>query len=42
VYVTGWTFSADFPTRNAMQTHLADACCESDSFITKMNAAGIS
>ncbi|HZE56580.1 MAG TPA: SBBP repeat-containing protein [Chthoniobacterales bacterium] len=40
VYVTGWTFSADFPTRNAMQTHLADACCESDSFITKMNAAG--
>ena len=28
VYVTGWTYSADFPTRNAMQTHLADACCE--------------
>lgn len=40
VYVTGWTFSADFPTRNAMQTHLSDACCEADSFITKMNAAG--
>jgi hypothetical protein len=40
VYVTGWTFSADFPTRNAMQTHLSDACCGADSFITKLNAAG--
>jgi carboxypeptidase family protein/beta-propeller repeat-containing protein len=40
VYVTGWTFSVDFPTRNAMQTHLADACCDSDSFITKLNATG--
>ncbi|MFL6588887.1 MAG: SBBP repeat-containing protein, partial [Chthoniobacterales bacterium] len=40
VYVTGWTFSFDFPTRNAMQTHLADSCCNSDSFITKLNAAG--
>ena len=40
VYVTGWTYSADFPTRNAMQTHLADACCGADSFITKLNAAG--
>jgi hypothetical protein len=40
VYVTGWTFSADFPTRNAMQTHLADACCGADSFITKLNPTG--
>lgn len=40
VYVTGWTLSADFPTRNAMQTHLADACCGTDSFITKLNPAG--
>jgi Carboxypeptidase regulatory-like domain/Beta-propeller repeat len=40
VYVTGWTYSADFPTRNAMQTHLADACCDSDSFITKLNPTG--
>jgi hypothetical protein len=40
VYVTGWTFSADFPTRNAMQTHLSDACCDADSFITKLNPAG--
>ena len=40
VYVTGFTFSSDFPTRNAMQTHLADACCDSDSFITKLNATG--
>ena len=40
VYVTGWAYSPDFPTRNAMQTHLADACCGSDSFITKLNATG--
>ena len=40
VYVTGWTYSVDFPTRNAMQPHLADACCGADSFITKLNAAG--
>src|SRR5438067_4103968 len=40
VYVTGWAYSVDFPTRNAMQPHLADACCGSDSFITKLNAAG--
>jgi hypothetical protein len=41
VYVTGFTFSADFPTRNAMQSNLSDACCDrSDSFITKLNAAG--
>lgn len=40
VYVTGWTFSPDFPTRNAMQTHLSDSPFLSDSFITKLNAAG--
>jgi len=42
VYVTGFTFSYDFPTRNAMQPHQSDGgCCfVSDSFITKLNAAG--
>src|SRR5205085_1042256 len=40
VYITGWAFSADFPTKNAMQPHLADACCDADSFITKLNATG--
>ncbi len=40
VYVTGWAFSADFPTKNAMQPHLSDACCGADSFITKLDAAG--
>jgi hypothetical protein len=40
VYVTGWAVSPDFPTRNAMQPHLSDACCGSDSFITKLNTAG--
>ena len=42
VYVTGYTFSVDFPVQNAMQPHQSDAgCCGfSDSFITKLNAAG--
>ena len=39
VYVTGYTFSFDFPVRNAMQTHISDIGF-SDSFITKLNAAG--
>ncbi|HYJ03789.1 MAG TPA: SBBP repeat-containing protein [Chthoniobacterales bacterium] len=42
VYVTGYTFSSDFPVRNAMQPNLSDAgCCFlGDSFIAKLNAAG--
>lgn len=41
VYVTGFTFSKDFPTYNAMQPHLSDANSgDSDSFITKIAAAG--
>jgi Carboxypeptidase regulatory-like domain/Beta-propeller repeat len=42
VYVTGFTFSFDFPVRNAMQPHQSDGgcCSNSDSFITKINAAG--
>jgi carboxypeptidase family protein/beta-propeller repeat-containing protein len=42
VYVTGFTFSFDFPVRNAMQPYQSDGgCCfNSDSFITKLNAAG--
>jgi hypothetical protein len=40
VYVTGWALSSDFPTRNAMQTHLSDSGGGSDSFVTKLNAAG--
>ena len=42
VYVTGYTFSRDFPVRNAMQHSQSDATCciYGDSFITKLNAAG--
>jgi hypothetical protein len=40
VYVTGYTFSRDFPTRNAMQPNLAEENCDGDSFITKLNPAG--
>jgi cysteine-rich repeat protein len=40
VYVTGFTDSGDFPTRNPMQPHLADTLGGNDSFITKLNAAG--
>jgi len=45
VYVTGFSFSFDFPVRNAMQPYQSDgnasSCCfDSDSFITKLNAAG--
>jgi hypothetical protein len=42
VYVTGFAFSFDFPMRNALQPQQSDGgCCfNSDSFITKINAAG--
>jgi hypothetical protein len=40
-YVTGWTFSLNFPTVHAIQRFL---CCGSiptvDAFVTKLNAAG--
>lgn len=40
VYVTGFTDSADFPTRNPLQPHLSNNDGGYDSFITKLNAAG--
>jgi hypothetical protein len=41
VYVTGFTFSSDFPTYLAMQPQLSDALtADADSFITKIAAAG--
>ena len=36
-YVTGVTWSADFPTRNALQSAMAG---RSDAFVAKFNAAG--
>jgi uncharacterized protein (TIGR03437 family) len=36
-YVTGWTASANFPTKNPFQPMLGDV---SDAFVTKLNAAG--
>ncbi|WKZ17207.1 MAG: SBBP repeat-containing protein [Candidatus Jettenia caeni] len=39
VYVTGSTYSFDFPTVNALDGHLSGS---SDLFVTKMNAAGTS
>ena len=36
-YVTGSTWSADFPTRNALQANRGGA---NDGFIVKLNAAG--
>ncbi|HJT58035.1 MAG TPA: SBBP repeat-containing protein [Ktedonobacteraceae bacterium] len=39
-YVTGTTFSADFPTKKAFQPHCNDGCEKTDGFVTKFNAAG--
>jgi hypothetical protein len=39
-YVTGTTFSADFPTLNAFQPACAGGCSNSDVFVTKLNASG--
>jgi hypothetical protein len=37
VYVAGWTFSRDFPTKNAFQPASGG---NADTFVTKINAAG--
>jgi uncharacterized repeat protein (TIGR01451 family) len=39
-YVTGSTFSTNFPTANALQTAKGDNVDGSDAFITKLNASG--
>jgi len=36
-YVTGWTWSADFPTQNAFQRRFGGA---NDAFVTKLNSSG--
>jgi len=38
-YVTGITFSTDFPTMNPFQPVCSDSC-SGDTFVTKLNAAG--
>jgi len=38
-YITGYTFSTDFPTANPLQANNADAA-HYDAFITKLNVAG--
>ena len=39
-YATGFTGSADFPTRNPLQPHLRGDGTTDDSFITKLDRAG--
>jgi len=41
-YVTGWTYSTDFPTMNPLQPTCGGGCAsnESDAFVTKLNASG--
>ncbi len=41
-YVTGLTWSSDFPTVDALQTVLADAFDGQDAFVAKLNASGSS
>ncbi len=41
-YVTGWTYSTDFPLMNPIQPLKAGATNLSDAFVTKINAAGSS
>jgi hypothetical protein len=39
-YVTGWTFSTNFPTANPLQGSNASGGYGFDAFVTKINAAG--
>ena len=41
-YLTGWTFSSDFPTRNAFQGNHAGGEVMSDAFVTKLSQDGSS
>jgi hypothetical protein len=41
-YVTGYTFSLDFPTQNPFQADMAGGMYDTDSFILKLNPAGSS
>ncbi|HEX7333081.1 MAG TPA: SBBP repeat-containing protein [Pyrinomonadaceae bacterium] len=40
VYVTGSTFSADFPIANAFQATIGDTFSREDAFVTKFNSSG--
>jgi hypothetical protein len=40
VYVTGCTYSTDFPTANAVQSAEADGGVYGDAFVTKLNPTG--
>ena len=39
-YVTGWTFSTDFPSANLSQAACGGCSSYSDAFVTKLNRAG--
>lgn len=40
IYVTGYTFSSDFPTQNAFQGSLGGTASYADAFITKLDPTG--
>jgi hypothetical protein len=42
VYITGWTYSTDFPTTSAFQGSHGGGASESDAFVTKINSNGTS
>src|SRR5205823_182197 len=39
-YITGFTYSSDFPTHNPEQVNCSNACGGADVFVTKLNPAG--